>query len=129
MKRAFWPLAALVLLLGRFGQARAGYVTLDPPGAIFSAAYGINGNNIVGDYVTSGNHIHGYVYDGTSYTTLDDPLGAKGTVAKGISGNNIVGYYFDSSSHEHGFLYNGASYTTLDVPSATYTAALEPLTK
>jgi hypothetical protein len=57
---------------------------------------------------------HGFVYNGTSYTTLDFP-GADTTGAHAIDGNNIVGIYVVSGA-SHGFLYNGTTYTTLDVP-------------
>ena len=63
---------------------------------------------------SSGN-TNGFLYNGSTYTTLNDPL-AVGTVAWGISGNNIVGYYADSSGNPNGFLYNGSTWTTLDDP-------------
>jgi hypothetical protein len=81
-------------------------------------ACGISGGNIVGYYTGSTGEAHGFLYDGSSYVTLDDPLGAYGTYAFGVSGGNVVGVYLDSSRHNHGFLYNGSSYTTLDDPLA-----------
>ena len=65
--------------------------------------------------------MHAFVYNGTSYTTLNIP-GASSTYAARISGSNIVGAYNDASG-THGFVYNGTSYTTLDVPGALGTAA------
>ena len=64
---------------------------------------------------------NGFLYDGTTYATLDAPLGTNGTYAQGISGSCIVGYYEDSSDLDHGFLYNGSTstYTTLDDPLAS----------
>ena len=61
---------------------------------------------------------HGFLYNGSTYTTLDDPLAIAngGTNAYGVSGNNIVGTYNVSSGMEHGFFYNGSTYTTLDDP-------------
>jgi hypothetical protein len=46
-------MAASALLLGGVGQARAGYVTIDPPGSTGTAATAIDGNNIVGYYETT----------------------------------------------------------------------------
>ena len=79
-------------------------------------AAGIYGSTIVGQYTDSNNETHGFIYNGTSYTTLDDPLADGVTTAWGVYGNNVVGYYRDSQGVDHGFLYNGSSYTTLDDP-------------
>ena len=98
-------------------QYNAGtYTTLDDPNAVpvttaftgpwpvlVSQASGISGNNIVGTYY-DGTGQHSYLYDGSSYTTIDHPLGANGTYAQGISGNDIVGYYYDGLGNQHGFL-------------------------
>ncbi len=94
-------------------------------------AYGISGNNIVGAYFDNPGPFgaedllwHGFVFDGSTYTTLDHPLAGntvnsgEGTHALGISGNNIVGYYTDSSDTDHSFLYDGSSFTSLEVPGA-----------
>jgi hypothetical protein len=76
------------------------YTALNYPGATGETiAQGISGNNIVGQYWDNSGE-HGFLYNGTSWTTLDYP-GAINTYALGISGNNIVGW----SSDGHGFLY------------------------
>jgi hypothetical protein len=69
-------------------------------------AYGISGNNTVGLYypVAGGGGFSGFLYNGSTYTTLNDPSGNGGTYAFGISGNNIVGVYYDSSGNANGFL-------------------------
>src|ERR1700676_3084027 len=55
---------------------------------------------------------HGFVYDGTNYTTLDYPA-ASNTVATGInSAGQVVGYY----TGNHGFLYSNGSYTPVNYP-------------
>jgi hypothetical protein len=81
-------------------------------------AYGISGNNVVGTYTDSSNVLHGFLFNGSSYQTIDDPQGVGGTVATGVFGNTIVGYYMDASSYRHGFIYNGSSFTTLNAPQA-----------
>src|SRR4051794_19226168 len=49
------------------------YTTLDDPlGTNGTQALGIDGNRIVGLYTTPS--IHGYLYNGASFTTLDPPL-------------------------------------------------------
>ena len=91
-----------------------------------TAAYGISGNSIVGDYIDANDVYHGFIYniETQAFTTLDDPsaAGSFGTVATGISGNNIVGIYYVSlggdESAMHGFLYDGSAWTTIDDPNA-----------
>ena len=52
----------------------------------------MSGGNVVGVYGTSSyGPSYGFLYNGTSYTTLDPP-GAVSSGAKGISGSNVVGY-------------------------------------
>src|SRR5437016_3376589 len=99
------------------------YMTLDAPGANRgTSAYDINNaglGRIVGAY-SDGSVNHGFTYDGSTYTTLDDPLGTNGTQLLGINNlGQIVGSYIDASGHSHGFLYSGGGFTTLDDPSGT----------
>jgi len=114
-------LGTLALLAGAATTFAITYTTLDDPLApgATTEAHGISGGNIVGSYYDSSITRHGFLYNGSTYTTLDDPLGRE-TFPQGISGGNIVGYYFDSSfpGSDHGFLYNGSTYTKLDDPLA-----------
>ena len=77
-----------------------------------TVAKGVSGNNIVGSYLDSSGGSHGFLYNGTTYTTIDDPLGMGGTFLNGIDGSNIVGSYVDSSGQNHGFV------ATVPEPSA-----------
>jgi hypothetical protein len=80
------------------------YQTLDVPSAVsFTYASGIDGNNIVGSYKGSTVAMYGFLYDGSTYTTIDYPL-AISTWIYGIDGNNIVGSYKDSANVYHGFI-------------------------
>jgi len=103
-------------------SALAGYVfqTLDDPNSVpkyGTFVEGISGSNVVGFYGNSNNTRCGFVYNGSTYTTLDDPNGVNGTDESGcISGSNVVGSYTDSNNISHGFLYNGSTYTTIDDP-------------
>jgi len=76
----------------------------------------ISGENIVGWYHDTNGATHNFLYNGTTYTTLDDPKGIGATWAQGINGSNIVGWYYDTNNEVHGFLYNRNTYTTLDAP-------------
>jgi len=87
---------------------------------------GISGTNIVGYYRDKDNKCHGFLYNGSTYKTLDVP-GEVHTLAYGISGTNIVGSYWVDApklpygQQQRGFLYNGSTYKTLDVPGAVHT--------
>ena len=84
----------MVVLFGT-GYAMAGTWTttdLKKPGAPYGTfSRGIDGSNIVGCYWGADVYWHGFLYNGSSWTTLDMP-GAKGTYAYGIDGSKIVGY-------------------------------------
>ena len=80
------------------------YTPITPPGVAQSTPYGIDGDNIVGDFI-DGSGYHGFLYDGAAWTTLDFPGGDAGTYAFGIDGDTIVGTYQDGSFGIHGFIY------------------------
>src|SRR5208337_2193915 len=108
--------AGAVMLIAFAAPAQT-YTMLDAPSGVNGTiAYGVFGNNIVGNYYNSALKVYGFLYNGSTYTTLDDPLGANGTYAYGINGNTVVGFYQDSASIPHGFLYNGSTYTTFNNP-------------
>jgi len=108
-------------------DAMAGWTTIDVPGAYGAKptkAYGIDGSNIVGTYGDASGGQHGFLYNGSSWTTLDMP-GADATGASGIDGGNIVGDYTDGSGWTYSFLYNGSSWTTLDVPGSYFASDID----
>jgi len=125
MKNKILSQTALALLLAVTARAQNyNYTTIDDPLGVNTFAQGISGNNIVGYYEDSSGNYNGFLYNGSTYTTLNNPLGVNGTFAIGIDGNNIVGEYVDGSGNANGFLYNGSSYTTLDDPlGVNYTIA------
>jgi probable HAF family extracellular repeat protein len=92
----------------------------DPFSAVFNSAQGINDvGQVVGHYLAAGLY-HGFLYSGSTYTTLDAP-GATHTQAYGINDvglGQIVGAYSDGSVN-HGYTYDGSTYTTLDDPFGT----------
>ena len=98
---------------------------IEKPGAASTYVHGIDGSNIVGYYTETVPNdpfsfiIHGFIYDGANWITLDMP-GATQTRIWDIDGSNIVGW---------GFLYNMTTdtWTALDVPGArtTYAQAID----
>jgi len=122
--------ALIILILGFIPYSvyavEYAFTPINAPGTSYNYASGISGKNIVGGYWEKASGWQGFLYNGKTYTTLDDPDGVYGTTeAQGIFGKNIVGYYQDASSNYHGFLYNGSTktYTTIDVPGAKETEA------
>ena len=106
-------LLSLVVLFFVPTLAHAKWTKLDYPGASSTFAKGIQGNNIVGYYYDSHNSPHGFLYDGTTWSTLS---GAD--QALGIDANNIVG-----ETGIRGFLFDGTNYDYLDAPGANVTVA------
>src|SRR5436190_11950514 len=105
------------------------YTTLTPPGTSVEGsgyqagttyATGVSGNNVVGWYLDSSGATHGFLYNGTTYTTLNPP-GAASSIALAVSGNNVVGTFTQSGGFTTGFLFDGTNYTTIDVPGGLNT--------
>jgi len=105
-----------------YSLSTSAYTILNDPGVTGVMPSGVSGNSIVGYYLpnVSGPY-HGFLFNGSSYTTLDDPSAGtvtipSGTIATGISGGNVVGQYWDTTGEEHGLLFDGSTYTTLTAP-------------
>lgn len=62
---------------------------------------------------------HGFIYDGTTYTTLDHPDGAGGTRLWSIDQGTMLGDYFDNSGGIHGFLLTSAPSIVVEEPAGT----------
>ena len=109
---SFFLLTAFTVALASGNLFATTFATLDDPLATSATfALGISGNNVVWLLRYATDHgSHGFVYNGSTYITLDDPLAGPqqvvGTFAAGISGNKVVGYYYDASDEPHGFVYN-----------------------
>ncbi|HET7017098.1 MAG TPA: hypothetical protein VFI65_24460 [Streptosporangiaceae bacterium] len=78
-----------------------------------------NGGVIVGQYES--NRIHGFVLDGTRYTTIDEPQAGHGvtggTVAVDLNDAGvIVGYYFTSKGVQRGFVLRNGRFTSVSFP-------------
>lgn len=77
---------------------------------------------VVGDYYDGSKGLYfGYMYDGSTVTTIA-PSGALSSYAFDISDSGVVvGDYEDSSHASHGFVYAGGVYTAIDYPGALNT--------
>lgn len=92
------------------------------PGAVNGAsAGGINDwDQVTGYYVDSSGTPHGFLKDGSKYTTLDVP-GALATLAYGINNLTVVtGLYLDASDNPHGYFWSHGQFVTVDasIPGA-----------
>jgi uncharacterized membrane protein len=79
------------------------------------------------------NHSQGFIYDGTSFTTLSGPAGSMSSSALGISDTGIVvGNFYLSAAIDpgtgevilgpsYGFIYAGGSYTAFSIAGANDT--------
>jgi hypothetical protein len=94
------------------------FTSLKAPQSTITLPLGISGNNIFGAYGNS-KGVHGFIYDGASWTTFDHPAtigkagSLTGTYVVGMSGNIIAGRYVDTQDIRHGFVYDGTNWTTL----------------
>ncbi len=106
-------LFAVGLWAGPATAATYTFTTLnDPLGVDGTIATGIDGNNIVGGYRDATGTMHGFLYNGSTYTTLDAPSST-------FFGTDVEGIWAIISSGRSGagsFLYNGSTYTTLSDP-------------
>jgi hypothetical protein len=125
-------ISATNVVVGYYGQGstiaygfeyNGSYTILsDPLATDGTYAEGIYDSNVVG-YYKNGSGVHGFRYDGSTYTTLDHPNAASGgsTYAYGITkfaGKLYICGKYEDSSGMHGFIYNGESYFKVDDPDA-----------
>ncbi|MFZ3340772.1 MAG: hypothetical protein WA609_04765 [Terriglobales bacterium] len=89
-----------------------------------SFIHGINASGqMVGTYYDSADIGHGFLYSGSTLTTIDPP-GSTSTSAWGISDTgSIVGFYSDASGGHNSFLYKKGTFTTIEYPHAAQTIA------
>lgn len=117
-----FQLVAFSLVLGlALGSPAAAqtYTTIDPPGSVFTGAFGINDiGQIVGRYADATGINHGFLLSNGDYSSFDVPGASGFTDPAGInSKGQIVGSYL-LNNVSHGFLLSGATFTTIDPPGA-----------
>lgn len=90
------------------------YSQISIPGINPRSAYGIDGENIVGDYLQGG-QTRGFLYDGSNFTDVFVP-GSVYTTANAIDDSIIAGTAIISNQY-YGFLFDGSTYQTFQYPS------------
>lgn len=134
--RAFVPALLAAAAFLAFGIAQAAYTLTDVsrPGATSTSLFDVNNSGVMVGYTTSGpfDLAQGFIYDGTTFTSLTGPAGAISSVALGISdGGLVVGSFAIQDGVDPGgapilgpslgFLYSGGIYTLFSVAGATDT--------
>jgi hypothetical protein len=98
-------------------------IDLIPPGSVRDVyAVGISGNLVVGHYRDAAAYVHGFLWDGSTYTRFDVP-GSPGTWPRAISGTHVAGDYVEvqagtSAGITRGFFWDGATFTLLNHPGS-----------
>ncbi len=69
------------------------------------------------EQVNSSFNSHGFIYDGSQFTTID-PANSELTGVRATDGRRVAGYFVDTTG-THGFVWNGTNFTTLNDPRAT----------
>jgi hypothetical protein len=89
------------------------------PGSLVTYALGLNdAGNVVGIYLDSQQKEHGFLLQGTTYTSIDFP-GAVATEALGTNNHgDIVGDYTDTAGTVHGFVLMNGGFRAVDAPFA-----------
>jgi hypothetical protein len=95
------------------------YTPIDVLGATGTVATCINGKGLIGGYYLVGSVEHGFLYNGSTYTTVDNPNYANNEVT-GINNNGwVAGIGIDSLGLGHSWIeYRGNFYTVAD-PAST----------
>ena len=95
------------------------FIQIDVPGAMSTAASGINDAGQIVGSINFGSH--GFIDSGGSFTQIDVP-GANFTQANGVNdAGQIVGLFIDATGRLRGFLDTGGVFTQIDVPGSEST--------
>lgn len=104
------------------------------PNALFNSTdyTGINNSGVMSGIYNSGSGSQSFLYDGSTYTTLNNPYSfVTGTVAWGLNNvGGVAGYYNGGLPtpqgnfiSQHGFFFDGATFMGFDAPNAGRTQA------
>jgi probable HAF family extracellular repeat protein len=115
--------ASLLAVVGgaRTAGAQSGpytYTKIQPPGAIYTEATGINNAGIiVGTYWDAQSVRHGFKYDGTTYTNIEFP-GSSHNYGIGIghAGQILGTHSVLAEGPYHGFILENGVFTSFDYP-------------
>lgn len=124
--RYFWGLSCVFLVFTcGIGHARADLVKLeftpiDVPGSKTTFANSFFQNDVIGVYSDAFGISHGFLYVGTTYTTLGPPGATSSTAV--ASGGFVLGRYSAPGISGGNYLFDGSQYTIVNVPGAVSAA-------
>jgi hypothetical protein len=95
---------------------------VDFPGAAFTVVAGMNKAGLAtGFYNDFAGMQHGFLFNGSTYSTLDYPGSLVTDPYKINDTGMIVGTFVDASAGVHGFSYNSGAWKQIDFPGASDT--------
>ncbi|MCX7088536.1 MAG: hypothetical protein NTV00_10845 [Methylococcales bacterium] len=122
MKKFLAPLLiASLVTIAPLSHADYNFATLSHPKATAGTfPSGLNDNKQVAGYYIDTTGTHGFIYDGSDYSTIDSP-NATETYLTGINNSGqISGYFFDGSNN-HAFVYINNNFIPLNIPNSRAT--------
>jgi hypothetical protein len=94
---------------------------VDFPGAVFTVVNGINNKGMAtGTYIDHNFAQRGFIFDGSTYSTLDFPS-SFGTYPSKINDAGMIVGGYNTSSTSRGFSYTKGQWTPIDFPGAADT--------
>jgi probable HAF family extracellular repeat protein len=123
-----WIALACVSPQNALAGTIAGYTftTLDDPYALSGTtdAYGINDAGQVAGFFQDATGVHGFVYDGTTWTTLGNnplPNGVQTSATAINDSGQLIGSVYEASGLGHEALYDGTNWALLgEAPNAAF---------
>lgn len=118
-----WYLDAAENAHGFKRYSNGGLTGINYPGAQATYANAINdAGTIVGSYTASNGTLHGFIYHGNQWATLDYP-NTTGTELFGISNTGVILGLDHSLEQGRAFMYTSGGFKTIAVPGAFSTQA------
>ena len=115
--RKFFGILAVLILAVQCGLGAGIWQTWDVPGATSTFIYGIKNETIYGGY-SAPSEAPGFIYNGTTLTSLTTTWEIGSMTVTGFSGDKIVGTYMSAFDTQRGFIYENGSYTNFNKPGA-----------
>jgi hypothetical protein len=111
------PLLFLFLAATGAGAAIDPPRKIDYPGALNTAVSGIHGNLLVGRYWDDPEQVHGFIFDGFQFHTLDYPNSSYSALFD-VEDTRVVGS-FVVAARQFGFSYDQGAFSVIDPPDTS----------
>jgi len=103
------------------------YTAENFPGAAQTQVVGINNTGeTVGFWIDSGGVNHGFTYNGSTFTSVDNPFTSTVTQLLGVNNSGTAaGYWTDASGNFHPFTWVSGTFTPIAVPGSVSAQATD----